>query len=177
MKKYQIIYVDPPWSYGRRMTGGNGKDTPIYDSGAADDHYPTMTIKELKALPVNDLADEDCLMYMWTTGPFMALSIDVMREWGFEYKTMGFVWDKMNINPGFYTMSRYEFCIIGKSGRIPRPRGARNIRQHLSEKRTRHSAKPEDVRKRIEAMFPTQARVELFARQKSPGWDSWGNEV
>ena len=176
-KKYDIIYLDPPWSYGRRMTGGNGKGKPIYDSGAADDHYPTMTIKELGVLQVGDLANDDCLMYMWVTGPFFAFGIDLMRQWGFEYKTVGFVWDKVKVNPGFYTMSRYEFCIIGKRGRIPKPRGARNVRQHISEKRTKHSAKPSDVRKRIEDMFPSQPKVELFAREKTPGWDVWGNEV
>jgi len=176
-KKYGIIYLDPPWSYGRRMTGGNGKSKAVYDSGAADDHYPTMTIKELKDLPVEDLAEDDSLMYMWVTGPFMGLGIDLMAHWGFEYKTVGFVWDKIKINPGFYTMSRYEFCIIGKKGKIPQPRGARNIRQHISEKRTHHSAKPVDVRKRIEEMFPAQTKIELFAREKPSGWDVWGNEV
>jgi len=78
---------------------------------------------------------------------------------------------------GSYTMSECEICLIGKKGKIPQPRGARNIRQFLSEKKTRHSAKPVEIRNRIEQMFPTQDKIELFARNKTDGWDVWGNEV
>ncbi len=175
-RKYEVIYCDPPWKYNNRMTAGK-KDGNWVDSGAAIDHYPTMTFKELLSLNVKKFCSSDCILFMWTTGPFLAESIDLIRGWGFEYKTMGFVWDKDAILPGFYTMSRNEFCLIGKRGRIPQPRGARNVRQYHQEKRSRHSAKPDEFRKRIEEMFPTQRKLEMFARIKKPGWDIWGNEL
>ena len=104
-------------------------------------------------------------------------AIELLKSWGFNYATIGFIWDKQRVNPGFYTMSQCEICLIGKRGKIPRPRGARNIRQLVSEMRGRHSAKPHEVRKRIELMFPDQDKIELFARERVEGWDAWGNEV
>lgn len=177
-KKYEIIYCDPPWKYNNRMVGYTWDNHEKWrDTGAAIDHYPTMTLKEMLKLNIADFCADDCLMFMWTTGPFMGESIDLLRGWGFEYKTVGFVWDKDVNLPGYYTMSRNEFCIIGKKGRIPKPRGARNIRQYYQEKRNKHSAKPYEFRERIEKMFPDQLKLEMFARVKSHGWDIWGNEL
>ena len=171
-KLYQIIYADPPWEYstsqfmGKRITSN------------ARHHYPTMSMKELKALKVEDIADpKGCLMFMWTSSPHLAKAIDLMEDWGFKYITIGFIWDKKRLNPGHYTMSQCEVCIIGKLNKIPQPRGARNIRQLVSIERTRHSQKPGEVRDRIKQMFPTQKAVELFARKKHKGWAAWGNEV
>jgi len=175
--KYDIIYCDPPWKYNNRMVGDRKDGSVGRDTGAACDHYPTMTLKEMLSLKVPDICSEDCLIFMWSTGPFLAESIDLIRGWGFQYKTMGFVWDKDVNLPGFYTMGRNEFCLIGKRGRIPKPRGARNVRQHHQEKRSKHSKKPEEFRKRIEEMFPAQKKLEMFARVKKPGWDIWGNEL
>ena len=175
--KYDIIYCDPPWKYNNRIVGKEKDGTFGRDTGAAVDHYPTMSLKELMALNVEDVCAKDCLLFMWTTGPFLASSIDLLRGWGFEYKTMGFVWDKDANLPGFYTMSRNEFCLIGKIGKIPTPRGARNVKQYHKEKRTRHSSKPHEFRERIEEMFPNQKKLEMFARVKKPGWDVWGNEI
>ena len=114
---------------------------------------------------------------MWVTNPHLDQGIELMKAWGFKWATVGFVWDKVRVNPGFYTMSQCELCLIGKVGKIPRPRGERNIRQYVQHKRERHSKKPDEVRKRIEEMFPTQKKLELFAREKNDGWDYWGNEV
>jgi N6-adenosine-specific RNA methylase IME4 len=100
-----------------------------------------------------------------------------LKAWGFSWATVGFVWDKQKVNPGFYTMSQVELCLIGKRGKIPKPRGARNIRQMVSVMRQKHSAKPEEARKRIEEMFPTQNKIELFARTVTDGWDCHGDEV
>lgn len=116
-------------------------------------------------------------MFMWATSPHLDQAIELMKSWGFQWATVGFVWDKQRVNPGFYTMSQVELCLIGKRGKIPRPRGARNIRQFVSEMRGDHSAKPAEVRKRIELMFPQQTKLEMFARQSAPGWDAWGDEV
>ena len=172
--KYSIIYADPPWDYkGQLQHNGKGGT----DTGGAKIHYPTMTLKELKLLPIPDIADDDCLLFMWSSSPHLDQAIDLLKSWGFKWATIGFVWDKQKLNPGFYTMSQCELCLIGKKGKIPSPRGARNIRQLVSEERTKHSAKPHEVRKRIEQMFPKQKKLELFARDIVEGWDCFGNEI
>lgn len=174
--KYQVIYCDPPWDYkGQTQHGGKGKS----DTGSALSHYPTMKLKELIALKpmIDKLADDDCMLFMWASSPHLDQAIDLIKGWGFKWATVGFVWDKQKVNPGFYTMSQCELCLIGKKGKIPQPRGARNVRQFVSEMRGRHSAKPHEVRLRIEQMFPDQNKIELFARERVKGWDAWGNEV
>ena len=125
---------------------------------------------------IEDLAATDCLLFMWSSSPHLDQAIDLMKHWGFKWSTVGFCWDKTRVNPSFYTMSQIELCLIGKKGKIPQPRGARNVRQYVEHPREKHSKKPHEVRKRIELMFPTQNKIELFAREKAIGWDSWGNE-
>ena len=176
MGDYQIIYCDPPWDY-KGQTQHNGKGGK--ETGGALKHYPTMKLSEMKGMKewIQSLCNDDCLMFMWTSSPHLDQAIELMKSWGFKWSTIGFVWDKQMVNPSFYTLSQIEICLIGKRGRIPKPRGARNIRQFVSEKRGKHSQKPHEVRKRIEQMFPTQKKIELFAREKYDGWDSWGNEV
>jgi len=171
--KYPIVYADPPWEYGNPQHSGAGKPT----TGGAATHYPTLRLPQLKRLPVASIVADDALLFLWTSSPHLDQAIDLMPAWGFKYVTVGFVWDKQRVNPGYYTMSQVELCLIGKRGAIPKPRGARNVRQLVSELRGEHSAKPSEVRHRIEAMFPTQAKVELFAREATPGWSVWGNEV
>jgi len=175
-KKYSIIYADPPWDYKgqkqHRGKAGGGKD-----SGGALTHYPCMKLRQLKMMRVQEISDDDCLLFLWATSPHLDQAIQLMESWGFKYKTIGFVWNKERVNPGFYTMSQVEICIIGKKGKIPSPRGARNVRQYLKEMRGKHSAKPKEVRKRIDKMFPSQQKIELFARATAPGWDSWGHDV
>jgi len=122
------------------------------------------------------LAD-DALVFMWITNPHLDQGIELIKSWGLKYATVAFVWDKTKVNPGFYTMSQCELCIVAKKGKIPRPRGARNIRQLVTHPREQHSKKPDEVRSRIELMFPEQKKVELFAREKHEGWDCWGNET
>jgi N6-adenosine-specific RNA methylase IME4 len=174
VSKFSIIYADPPWDYKgqKQHTGKAGKD-----SGGAISHYSTMKLNELKKLDVQSICEKDCLLFMWSSSPHLDQAIDLMRAWGFSWATVAFAWDKQKVNPGFYTMSQVELCLVGKTGKIPQPRGLRNVRQFVSELRGEHSAKPNEVRSRIEAMFPTQAKIELFARNSSPGWSSWGNEV
>jgi N6-adenosine-specific RNA methylase IME4 len=174
MNKYSIIYCDPPWDYKgqKQHNGKGGKDT-----GGAIKHYGTVKVKDLKKLNVHTICEDDCLIFMWTSSPHLDQAIDLMKGWGFKYATIAFVWDKQKVNPGFYTMSQCEICLVGKRGKIPQPRGARNVRQFISEMRGKHSAKPTEVRDRITEMFPTQKKIELFARNKTEGWDFWGNEV
>ena len=172
--KYQIIYCDPAWDYkGQKQHSGKGGSL----SGGAETHYKTLKLKDLKRMDVPSISDNDCLLFMWTTSPHLDQAIELLKSWGFKWATIGFVWDKGRVNPGFYTMSQCEICLIGKKGKIPQPRGARNIRQLVNWPREKHSKKPDEVRKRIEQMFPTQKKIELFARSKSEGWDVWGNEI
>lgn len=183
-KKYSIIYADPPWDYGGKMqydkssikTENVGFEKNIFIS-AANFKYPTVKLKDLKRLDVNSIAADDCLLFMWTTGPHLANSIELGEAWGFEYKTMAFVWDKMIHNPGRYTLSQTEFVLVFKKGRIPSPRGARNIRQMIAVKRGKHSQKPLQVIAGITKMFPDVEKIELFARNNYNGWDNWGLEI
>jgi N6-adenosine-specific RNA methylase IME4 len=173
---YSIIYADPPWSYGERVQhGGAGKP---YTS-CAGAFYPTMSVEDICALPVREILAPKAILFLWTTGPLLAECMPVFRAWGFRYKTVAFVWDKLRVNPGAYTMSQCEYCLVGVRGGIPKPRGARNVRQLVQYARTTHSTKPAAVRTRIDAMFPGTAlkRVELFARTRAIGWDAWGNEI
>ena len=182
-KKYQVIYADPPWDYGGKMQydkttikGENiGFEKKIFLSSAGF-KYPTLKLKQLKTLDVKSIADDDCILFMWTTGPQLANSVELGEAWGFEYKTVAFVWDKMIHNPGRYTLSQTEFVLVFKKGKIPQPRGARNVRQMVAVPRGKHSEKPIEVIKGITKMFPQQDKIELFARNNFVGWDNWGLE-
>jgi N6-adenosine-specific RNA methylase IME4 len=174
MSTYDIIYADPPWYYHERVQHGG---TSVGFTSGASEFYPTLTPAELKDIDVKSISAKNSLLYMWTTGPQLDIALDVMKAWGFSYKTIAFVWDKVCVNPGAYTMSQTELVIVGKRGSIPKPRGIRNARQFVSQKRAGHSAKPHEVRRRIELMHPAQKKIELFARGTVPGWDVWGFEA
>ena len=183
-KRYEVIYADPPWDYGGKMQYDKsniksinvGFEKNLFIS-AADFQYPTLKLNELKELDVQLITASDCILFMWTTGPQFANAIELGTSWGFEYKTVAFVWDKQIHNPGRYTLSQTEFVIAFKKGRFPTPRGARNIRQLVSVHRGKHSEKPDIVIDGITKMFPTQQKIELFARKNYDGWDSWGLDI
>ncbi len=183
-KKYQIIYADPPWDYGGKMQYDKttikdeniGFAKKIFISSAAF-VYPTLKLKQLQNLDVASIAEDDSLLFMWTTGPQMQNAILLGVSWGFEYKTIAFVWDKMVHNPGRYTLSQTEFVLAFKRGRFPQPRGARNVKQLLTVHRGKHSVKPIEVIDGITRMFPQQEKIELFARNNYYGWDNWGLEI
>jgi N6-adenosine-specific RNA methylase IME4 len=181
---FDIIYADPPWDYGGKLQfdkSSTHKDAidlsrNIFISSAAF-KYPTLPVAELKKLPVQKIARGDCLLFMWATNPHLAQAIELGQAWGFEYKTVAFVWNKMVHNPGQYTLSYCELCLLFKCGRIPRPRGARNIKQLVNAPRGEHSEKPHEVMRNIELMFPQQKRIELFARRPAAGWANWGLDL
>ena len=183
-EEYDIVYADPPWDYGGKMqydktsikseNVGFTKDVFI---SSASFKYPTLNVRELKTLDVGSIAAPDSLLFMWTTGPQLKNSIDVGTHWGFDYKTVAFVWDKMIHNPGQYTLSQTEFCLVMKKGRIPKPRGVRNIRQFVQAPRSKHSEKPQTVQEGVTTMFPEQRKIELFARDVVSGWANWGLDV
>ena len=171
---FDIVLADPPWDYkGQRQHAGAGSA----DTGGATTHYPSLKLPDLKRLDVPSLCAKDCLLFLWATNPHLDQAIELMKAWGFKWATVGFVWDKERVNPGFYTMSQYELCLIGKRGKIPQPRGSRNQRQMVKAPRQKHSAKPEEIQDRIDLMFPTQKKLELFARRHRTGWTCTGNEL
>jgi N6-adenosine-specific RNA methylase IME4 len=183
-KKFDIIYADPPWYYnGKLQFDKSSKSVDQIDLSrkifisSASFKYPTLKMSDLKRIPIHEIAKDDCLLFMWTSNPHLAQAIELGEAWGFEYKTVAFVWDKMNHNPGQYTLSNCELCLVFKRGRIPKPRGARNIKQLVRSPRKKHSQKPIEVIQAIEKMFPTQERIELFARGKTKGWSVWGLDV
>jgi len=179
--KFDIIYADPPWHYNGKLQfdkSSKSKDEidlsrNIFVSSASF-KYPTLKTSELMKLRVDEIAKDDCLLFMWSTNPHLDQAIELGKAWGFDYKTVVFVWDKMAHNPGQYTLSFCELCLLFKRGRIPKPRGARNVRQLVQSPRKGHSEKPLEVMQGIEKMFPTQRRIELFARRKVEGWSVWG---
>lgn len=175
MKKYSIIYADPPWSYRQKQMNFQSYDNGKKYSNDVTEHYNTMTNKDIQELNVADLADTNCLLFLWAVSPNLDVAIETGKAWGFEYKTVAFVWEKQRTNTGFYTLSSVEMCLVFKKGKIPQK--SAYVRQFLSEKLGKHSAKPEEIRKRIETMFPNHSKIELFSREKVNGWDAWGNEV
>ena len=170
--QYDIIYADPPWNYkGQRQITTGGIDT-----GGADSHYPTLTLKQLKMLDVPSISAENALLFLWTTGAHLDQAIELGRAWGFAYKTVAFVWDKQRTNPGHYTLSQCEFVLVFKRGSRPEDRDLTQ-RQFVSALRGGHSEKPLEVNDRIMAMYPSAKRIDLFARKECEGWDTWGYEV
>lgn len=168
---YGCVLVDPPWSY--RQSGVHGR------SNAAD-HYPTMTPAELADLRVDRLASRDALMFMWATWPHVETALRLGASWGFEYRTVGFVWVKRDAGRlawgmGFWTRSNTEPCLLFVRGRPKR--ASASVHSVVEAPRSRHSAKPSEVRDRVAELVGDVAKVELFARERAPGWDCWGNEV
>lgn len=174
MKKYGIIYADPPWHYRVYSKKGAGR--------SAESHYPTMTIEKIQALPVSELADKDCALFMWITFPLLKESLSVLSSWGFKFKTIAFVWIKQNRKSdslfwgmGYWTRTNAEFCVLATKGKPKRM--AKNVHQVIVSHIEEHSKKPDEARRRIVRLMGDLPRIELFARQKSAGWDVWGNEV
>lgn len=173
MKKYQIIYADPPWSYA----DPKGKDPKL--GGIT---YQTMSLQEIKDLPIQDISDENCMLFLWATMPLLREAFEVFDSWGFRYITCGFCWVKQNPSGvGFYSglghwvNGNAELCLLGRKGKPVRK--AKNVKQLVLYPRGRHSEKPQNVRDRIVELLGDLPRIELFAREKTEGWDIWGNEV
>ena len=183
-EKFDIIYADPPWHYNGKLqfdksskgreTLDTSKNLFISTSGFK---YPMLKTSEMMQIPINEISKDDCILFMWTSNPHLAQAIELGKAWGFEYRTVAFVWDKMNHNPGKYTLSNCELCLLFKRGRIPTPRGARNVQQLVKSRRKKHSEKPIEVIQGIEKMFPHQKRIELFAKEKTEGWTTWGLDL
>jgi N6-adenosine-specific RNA methylase IME4 len=175
-KKYNILYCDPPWSYRDK------RDKHPRLCGGASKHYPTMSIGDIKALPVADIAADDCILFLWVTFPNLQEGLDVIKAWGFKYKTLGFSWIKTNkksgtpfFGIGFYTKSNCEVCLIATKGK---PKIVDNsISSVIIAPREEHSKKPSIIRDKIVKLCGDLPRLEMFARQAADGWDFYGNEL
>ncbi len=175
--KYSLLYLDPPWLYPDR------KNTKTKFGGGMTDKYAGMKTRDICNLPVGDIASSRALCFMWVTGPRLPDGLDVMKAYGFKFSTIGFVWTKINkdksvfFGPGSYTGSNCELVLIGRRGKAL-TRAVKNIRQPIICPRLpEHSQKPEEVRKRIDLLYPSVKKIELFARTVHPSWSSWGLDV
>lgn len=173
-KKYNIIYADPPWKYNTWRDG----------EGTAENHYKTMKVEEIINMKdtIKRISEKDCILFIWITFPCLLDGIKVIKEWGFKYKTCGFNWIKRNkvsdtwfFGLGHWTRANSEICLLATKGTIKRKSNkvSQVIDTHIEE----HSKKPAIVRDKITELVGDLPRIELFARQTSEGWDSWGDEV
>jgi N6-adenosine-specific RNA methylase IME4 len=175
-KKYQIIYADPPWEY-------RNKAKKEID---ARHHYQVQSLKWICNLPVEDITESDCCLFLWATSPMLPEAIQVVEAWGFRYVTIAFCWLKYERNsksysvayrPGNWTMSSVELCLLAVKGSPNKWRQRKNIFQIISAHCQKHSLKPAEVRRRIVKLLGDRPRIEIFARQQYEGWDCWGNEI
>jgi len=172
--KYQVIYADPPWEYDVDLSTGATR--------SPENNYPVMNLEELKEFSkkVKEISVDDCVLFMWITAPKLNWLNEVLEAWGFEYKT-NFIWDKIKPNLGHYSSVRHEILIIAVKGNYAPLCDGKTIQSIDSvqqvEKSLRHSEKPEKFRKIIETLYPDTKKIELFARKKVDGWDTWGLEA
>lgn len=169
--KFSVVYADCPWHYCQKGC-----------SGAAENHYPTMSVEEICALPVADIAAKDSALFLWATFPQLPEALRVIQAWDFKFKTVAFVWLKQNrkaktwfFGMGFWTRSNAEICLLATRGHPKRQN--KGIHQFIISPVEHHSKKPDEARDRIVALMGDVPRIELFARQKTDGWHVWGNEV
>ena len=178
-KKYNIIYADPPWTFESKSYQDGNRD--MIDIQKAQ--YNTMTEQEICSLPVQAIADHNCILFMWVTDSHLKEALSVINAWGFTYKTICFTWVKQyasgsycyNFSP--YVLKSTEICLIATKGKLKEIKKRNDIKGLVFAERTKHSKKPQEVRNLITKMCKDLPRIELFAREKTKGWDAWGNEV
>ena len=179
MKKYNIIYADPAWDF---KGGGIYQDSGRKDRSISSQYKLTKT-NDMAKLPIQEITDNDSFLFMWCTDSHLKQGIELMEAWGFRYSTIAFIWVKQYAsgslcsNVGRWTMKNCEIVLLGTRGKPLRFKKTRNIKQLIEAERTLHSKKPDEVRNRIVELVGDLPRIELFARQKTEGWDVWGNEV
>lgn len=178
MKKYRIIYADPPWEFETRNKASS--NSKMMGSNTNAKPYSSIPVKQLLLMrpPVAD----DAVLLLWTVSMYFQHALEIGKAWGFTYKTVAFVWvktknGKLICNPGYYTMQGAEFCLLFTRGKTTQFLGQRNIRQVVVEDRRGHSQKPDGVRTSIAKLFTCTPRLEMFAREKTRGWDVFGNQV
>jgi N6-adenosine-specific RNA methylase IME4 len=179
-KDYGVIYADPPWHFRTYSAKGTGR--------SAISHYDVLSLDQIKKFPALDYAAKDCALFLWVTDPMLPEGLELMNAWGFKFKTVAFNWIKLNKgglqktvedNPfftgmGYWTRANPELCLLGTRGKPSRL--AKDVRRVLVTERQRHSSKPSEAYTRIERLVDGPY-LELFAREKRDGWDSFGNQV
>jgi N6-adenosine-specific RNA methylase IME4 len=181
---YSVVLADPPWHHASRTPKGQTNRSPSH-------HYRTMSLPEIAALPVADVAARDCHLFLWTTGPHLEQSFSVIRSWGFRYSSLAFVWVKRkksaNDNAmlfmdmrdlftgmGYTTRQNVEVVLLGRRGKPQRL--SKSVHQVIVAPRREHSRKPAEAHGRIETYCPGP-RLEMFSRERRVGWDAWGDEA
>lgn len=185
-KKYKIIYADPPWQYSSKELYGdkicgykNGHRKRFADLKRI---YNIMSLEEIKSLNIKTIIDKDCALFLWVTDSHLKEGLSIIDYWGFKYKTIAFVWLKkyktgttvFNFAP--WTLKSTEICLLGTRGKMSQYKKSNNVKQLVIAERTKHSKKPNEVRNRIIELFGDLPKIELFARYRAEGWDTWGNE-
>ena len=173
-KKYDVILADPPWTFS------------VWNASKSSRHashkYNLMSVDEICALPVANLAAENCALFLWATYPNLLDAFKVITAWGFTYRTLGWDWVKakkkgggFHFGMGYYTRSNSEPCLLAVRGRMPV--AAHDVSAVLYSPVREHSRKPDEQYEKIERLYPGVAYLEMFARRTRPGWDVFGNEV
>lgn len=172
-KKYNIIYADPPWSGNHQFFRDKKKGNR--------QHYPLMSVKDIVALPVEEIADDNCFLFIWTIDSQIQDALNVISSWGFKYKTIGFTWvketkfGKDHLGVGVWTRKNPEICLLATKGNPVRI--SASVRQLQRHKVREHSRKPDAIRNEIVMLCGDIPRIELFCRFPCEGWDAWGNEI
>lgn len=173
-KKYKVIYADPPWTFKTWSNKGKEKKS-------AENHYACMNKKDIQNLPIGNIADDDSILFLWVTFPCLEEGLELIKAWGFKYKTCGFTWVKRNKKSdgwfwglGYWTRANTELCLIATKGKPKRL--SKSVHQVIDARIEEHSKKPNETRERIVKLCGDVPRIELFARQHVDGWDCWGNE-
>jgi len=168
--KFAIIYADPPWQYENPPMGGTNR--------SIENHYPTMTLEEICALPVTEIAHEHSVLFMWATSPKLYECMQVLDAWGFTYRT-DMVWVKDKIGMGYYVRGKHESLLIARRGEMPPPGEDSRPDSVIEAPRLEHSAKPTVMYDILDRMYPGIRKIELFGRapEARPLWFTWGNQA
>ena len=187
MKKYQIIYADPPWSFSNGLRTSkkdeNGKYLFYKPNTTVGKKYQTQSGEWIRNLNVSAISDDNAILFMWTTDSHLPLALEVVKSWGFTYRTIGFIWNKKEKSGkqvcymGIWTMKGSEICLLATKGKIHNKIQSHKVRQLTEAVRREHSQKPDIIKDKIIELMGDLPRIELFAREKTEGWDVWGNEV
>jgi N6-adenosine-specific RNA methylase IME4/ParB-like chromosome segregation protein Spo0J len=167
-RRFPVILADPAWKYEQQLMGHSDR--------GVENHYPTMLLEEICALPVKELAADNAVLFLWVTPSLIEAALTVMQAWGFAYKTH-FVWVKDKFGVGFHVRNMHELLFIGRRGDIPLQEPSDTFPSVVFAERKAHSKKPDKFREMIETMYPAFPKIELFARDKRPGWEVWGLEA
>jgi N6-adenosine-specific RNA methylase IME4 len=172
-KTYDVIYADPAWYFKTYSKKGIGR--------SPEQHYSCMSINDICNLPVDTISKPNCVLFLWAIDSMLPQAFKVIESWGFIYKTVAFTWAKKNKKSesfftglGYWTRANPEMCLLATRGKPKRI--SKSVRQLVIDIRREHSRKPDRIRDDIVELCGDVSRIELFARQRAKGWDSWGNE-